>query len=53
MKQGELGAIKDAVAKDYLDPETKMFTASELHYNMFEAMITGRNMHDPALKPTD
>lgn len=52
MKHGELGAIKDAVAKDYLDPETKCFEASELHYNMFESMITGRDMYDEAQKPT-
>lgn len=37
---------------DYLDPETKSFESSELHYNMFEAMITGRDMYDQSQKPT-
>lgn len=53
MQQGEEGAIKAALEKDYLHPETNSLEGSEYHYNFFESMISGRNMHDESLKPND
>ena len=53
MRQGEAGVIKDSLVHDYLDPETKNFVGSEFHYNMFESMISGRDMHDENMKPND
>ena len=53
MRQGEMGVIKDALVHDYLDAETQSFDGSEFHYNMFESMISGRDMFDENIKPND
>jgi hypothetical protein len=53
MRQGEMGVIKDALVHDYLDPETTSFEGSELHYSIFESMISGRDMFDENIKPND
>ena len=52
MREGLEGVLAEAKQKDYIDSsETCM--GSEEHYNYFESMISGRNMHDKAASPTD
>jgi len=53
MKSGEEAAIKEAKAKDYIAAGVQSFEGTELHYNMFESLITQRNMHDDSVKPQD
>ena len=53
MREGEAASLKEAIAKDYLPSDVTSLTGSDLHYNLFESMISGRNMHDPSLKPND
>lgn len=53
VKEGEEAGIKAAVEKDYLDSSVSALEGSELHYNMFESMISGRSMYDENLKPGD
>lgn len=44
-------ALDEAVASGYLRPDEDC-SGSEAHYNAFEALCTGRNMHDPSVAPT-
>lgn len=53
MRQGEQECIKESVAKDYIASDVSSFVGSDFHYNLFESMISGRNMHDPDLKPNE
>lgn len=53
MREGEEGQIKSSIEKDYIQDDTISFEGSDFHYNMFESMISGRDMHDPNLKPND
>ena len=39
--------------KDYLPEYLSGFGDSELHYNIFESMITARDPYDESQKPTD
>jgi uncharacterized iron-regulated protein len=52
MKEGEQSAIKAAVAADLI-PCTESIEGSDFHYNMFESMITQRDLYDESLQPTD
>ena len=38
--------------RGYIDPTEKCI-GSDLYYNMFESIRTGRNMHVQSEKPTD
>ena len=51
MKEGEEGPLKTASEKDYVSKLINTIEGSDDHYNMFESMISGRNMHDKDLKP--
>ena len=53
VKEGEEAGIKAAVDKGYLDSSVNSIEGSELHYNMFESMISGRSMYDENLKPNN
>lgn len=53
MRQGEAECIKESIAKDYIASDVTTFVGSDFHYNLFESMISGRNMHDPDLKPNE
>jgi len=53
VKEGEEAGLKAAADKDYVDSSLTALNGSDLHYNMFEAMISGRNMWDEKLKPND
>ena len=53
MREGEDSAIAAAKAKGFLHADVTTFTGTENHYNMFESMISGRNMHNKGLKPND
>ena len=53
MREGEEVAIDAAKKAGYIPQETTAFTGSDFHYNMFESMISGRNMHDENLKPNE
>jgi uncharacterized iron-regulated protein len=53
VKEGEEVAIKAAVELDYIDATTTSFEGTDLHYNMFEAMISGREMWNEITKPSD
>ena len=52
MREGPEAAISQAIEKDYIPSDCEL-TGSEFHYNMFESMITGRDMHDSAIPPND
>jgi hypothetical protein len=43
-------AISKAKMREYLEQEELCF-GSDAHFNMYESMITGRNMHDESSKP--
>lgn len=51
VRQGEAECLKESIAKDYLAADLQSFEGSDFHYNMFESMISGRNMHDPDQQP--
>jgi len=53
MRESEESAIKAALEKEYIPKGLTSFTSSEFHYNMFESMISGRNMFDANLQPKD
>lgn len=53
MKEGEEATIKLAIEKNYIPSDLTSFEGSELHYSMFESMISGRDMYDDSLKPVD
>ena len=53
MREGEEGQIKSSIEKDYIQKDTQSFEGTDFHYNMFESMISGRDMHDSNLKPND
>ena len=49
--QGLESALDEAIARGYVRADEDC-AASEAHYNAFEALCTGRNMHDPSVAPT-
>jgi hypothetical protein len=53
MREGEEPALKAAQEKDYVPAGMESLEGSDLHFNMFESMITGRNMHDENLQPNE
>ena len=53
MKEGEENAIKAAIEKDFVPSSLSTIEGTDFHYDMFESMISGRDMHDPNLKPND
>ena len=53
MRQGEAECIKECISKDYLASDVSSLEGSDFHYNLFESMISGRNMHDESLKPNE
>lgn len=53
MKEGEEATIKVAAEKNYIPADLSSIEGSELHYSMFESMISGRDMYDESLKPVD
>ena len=53
MREGEEAAVKASLEKNYIAEGTTEFTAPDFHYNMFESMISGRNMFDKNLQPKD
>ena len=52
MKEGIDVALPDAIKQGYLSKHEKL-EGTEQHYNMVEAMITGRDQHDPAQPPQE
>lgn len=52
MKEGVDAALPEAVALDYL-AAGETLDGTEQHYNAVEAMITGRDLHDPSQPPTE
>ena len=44
MKDSEAAALKSA--EPWLKPNTTRLEGSEFHYNLFESMLSGRNIHD-------
>lgn len=44
MKESESAALK--AASQWLQPNTTRLEGSEFHYNLFESMLSGRNIHD-------
>jgi SAM-dependent methyltransferase/uncharacterized iron-regulated protein len=44
MKQSELAALK--AASKWLSPTTTRLEGTEFHYNLFESMLSGRNIHE-------
>ena len=38
---------------DYIPSDVSSLWGTDLHYNMFEAMISQRNMYDKNMPPTD
>lgn len=53
MREGPDIAISEAKAKQYVPHSLTCLEGSIGHYNMFESMITGRDMYDDNLQPTD
>ena len=52
MREGVEPALAAAKAKGYVAPD-ETCVASDAHYNFFESLLTGRNMHDPSSPPAD
>eukprot|EP00545_Synedropsis_sp_CCMP1620_P003248 CAMPEP_0119027628 /NCGR_PEP_ID=MMETSP1176-20130426/37431_1 /TAXON_ID=265551 /ORGANISM="Synedropsis recta cf, Strain CCMP1620" /LENGTH=285 /DNA_ID=CAMNT_0006983585 /DNA_START=27 /DNA_END=881 /DNA_ORIENTATION=+ len=44
MKESESAALK--AASKWLQPNTTRLEGTEFHYNLFESMLSGRNIHD-------
>jgi arsenite methyltransferase len=44
MKESESAALK--AAAQWLQPNTTSLEGTEFHYNLFESMLSGRNLHD-------
>jgi hypothetical protein len=53
MREGEEIALKAAKEKDYVPSYLNSLEGSALHFNMFESMLTGRNMHDQSIQPNE
>lgn len=51
MRNTEQEAIEQAISKGYLDKNFKELTGSELHYNIFESMFTGRDIFNESMEP--
>jgi len=45
LKEGEAETLRAVIEKGYIEEGVTALVGSELHYNMFESMISGRNMH--------
>jgi hypothetical protein len=52
MKESLEAALEQAKAKGYIH-ENEACVGSEEHYNCFESMISGRDMHNKDTPPTD
>ena len=44
--------LKAVIEKGYIEEGITSLIGSDMHYNMFESMISGRNMYDGSL-PAD
>lgn len=53
VREGEQKAIEEAKSKNYLPKDLNDIETSDLHYNIFESMITGRNMYDGKVPPNE
>jgi Haem-binding uptake, Tiki superfamily, ChaN len=53
MKESESAAVDAAKKMDYIPQDTQTLEGTDLHYNLFESMLSGRSMHDPSKKPSD
>lgn len=53
MRVSEEEAVKAAKEKDYIPQDVTDLTGTALHYNMFESMISQRNMYDKNMEPSD
>lgn len=53
MREGEEQAITAAKEKGYIPDDVTSFEGSDIHYNMFESMISQRNMYDKTMEPSD
>jgi hypothetical protein len=52
LKQGVLKALQAAKSRHYISKH-EVCKGSEAHYNVFESMITGRNLHAVNSLPKD
>lgn len=53
MRESEEAALKAAKELDYVPSDVTSLEGTDLHYNMFESMISQRNMYDKNLQPND
>ena len=53
MREGEEAVLASLKGMDYIPDDLQTIEGSDLHFSMFESMISGRNMHDESLKPND
>ena len=53
MREGEEAVLASLKGKDYIPDDISSLEGTDLHFSMFESMISGRNMHDESLKPND
>ena len=53
MREGEEEALKAAKDKGFLPADITELVGTEDHFNMFDSMISGRDMHNKNLKPND
>ena len=51
IQEGEEEVIKAAQEKGYLGEAVDKLVGTAFHYNMFESMLSGRDMHNPRIKP--
>jgi SAM-dependent methyltransferase/uncharacterized iron-regulated protein len=51
MKEGEAATLQSA--RRWLPPDTTQLIGNEFHYNLFESMITGRNLREAGSLPSD
>ena len=52
MRESKEAAIAAALEQNYIKPDEDLVGSDE-HYNMFESMISGRDMHNTDTPPTD
>lgn len=53
MRESEEQALEQAKQLDYIPSGVTSFEGTDLHYNMFESMISQRNMYDRNMQPSD
>jgi hypothetical protein len=52
MREGREVGLAHAIEKDYVSKDEDIIGSDE-HYNFFESLITGRDMHNKATPPGD